>query len=384
MSCYNSFLFSPWDLLNLELVNRIVIAPMCTYQAMDDGKVLDKHFAHYAQFSLGGAGLIIVEASAVDKKGRISAWDLGLWCDDQIEPMARLVDFAHEQSTKIGIQLAHSGLKGSTDTPWDGNGYLVDEGGLKADLAWQTVGPSTDLLGDRNQNSSTLTTEGIAELVEAWGAAAARANKAGFDVIEIHGGHGYLISEFLSPLTNQRVDKYGGDFTGRTLFAREVVQSVRANWPKEKPLFFRISAIDGVDVGWSIEDSIRLTKELSELGVDLIDCSSGGFNVDYDKAIPRTLGFQVYLADAIKKAANIPVIAVGLITQAQQAEDILQSGKADLIAIGRTALNNPYWPRHAAHTLQEDDNFEKWPVHYGWWLYRWAKSLKKLKNAWNY
>lgn len=375
-------LFTPIQLRKLNLANRIMISPMCTYQAKEDGKALDIHFAHYAQFSLGGAGLIMLEATAVQQKGRISAWDLGLWNDQQIAPLKRIIDFSHQQNTQVGVQLAHAGLKASTKTPWHGGGYLDEADKVNGGSPWQVVGPSAELLSNDSAMAKTLTTDDIKEIVDAWGKAAARAEKAGFDVIEIHGAHGYLISEFLSPLSNKRTDEYGGDFNGRTRLALEVVKAVRKNWPKEKPLFFRMSVVDGVDTGWSINESVRLAKELKKLGVDVIDCSSGGFNVDREKVLIREPSFQVYLSDEVKKGAKIPTSAVGLITHAAQAEEILLSEKADLIAIGRTALNNPYWPRHAAHFFDIDSNFERWPAQYGWWLYRWATSLKKIKNAW--
>jgi len=378
------FIFRPIKFRGLELPNRIMISPMCTYQASTDGKAVDMHFAHYAQFSLGGAGLVMLEATAVQEKGRISAWDLGLWSDEQIPPLKRIIDFTHRQSTKVGIQLAHAGLKASTKTPWNGSGYLDERDEKNGAAAWQVVGPNSshELKIDDGSVSKALTVTEIKEIVNDWGRAAARADEAGFDVIEIHGAHGYLISEFLSPLSNLRNDEYGGDFTGRTRLAREVADVVRKNWPDDKPLFFRLSVIDGVDVGWSIEDSVKLAKQLEAIGVDLIDCSSGGFKVERDRALPRTLGFQVHLASAIKTRAKIAVAAVGLITQATQAENILQSGEADLIAIGRTALNNPYWPRHVAEFFDYDEKFEQWPEQYGWWLFRWATSLKKLKGAW--
>ncbi len=378
------FIFKSIKFRELNLANRIMISPMCTYQADTDGKAHDMHFAHYAQFSLGGAGLIMLEATAVQQKGRISAWDLGLWNDEQVSPLKRIVDFTHQQPTKIGIQLAHAGLKASTKTPWNGSGYLDELDKKNGAAAWQVVGPTSshELKIDDGSVSKALTVTEIKEIVSDWGKAAARADEAGFDVVEIHGAHGYLISEFLSPLSNLRTDEYGGDFTARTRLAREVAEEVRKNWPDDKPLFFRLSIIDGVGVGWSIDDSVKLAKQLKVIGVDLIDCSSGGLNIDRDKVLPRTLGFQVHLASAIKAQAKVAVAAVGLITQATQAEKILQTGDADLIAIGKTALNNPYWPRHVAEFFDYDEKFEQWPEQYGWWLYRWATSLKKLKDAW--
>ncbi len=380
MQTNKPLLFSSWESAKLKLSNRIMISPMCIYQAEADGLVSDKHLVHYGQYALGGAGLIITEAVAVEERGRISGWDLGLWADEQIKPLRKIVAFAQEQGSKIGIQLGHSGLKGSTRPPWEGNGFLDESDAERNAKPWQTVGPCEDLLPTDWPAPKVLTTQEIAEVVDAWGDAAARADAAGFDVLEIHGAHGYLISEFLSPLSNRRKDGYGGE-EGRTRLACEVVESVRANWPDDKPLFFRLSVIDGVDVGWSIDDSINFSKQLKRMGVDLIDCSSGGFKVERDRVIPRKLGFQVYLSKAVKAGANIPTASVGLITEPGQAEAILQSGQADLIAIGRTALNNPYWPRHAAQYFGVDDKFENWPDQYGWWLERWARTLSRCEDG---
>jgi len=373
----STILFSPLKIRELEINNRIMISPMCIYQAKLDGLVSDKHLVHYGQYALGGAGLIMLEATAVEKRGRISAGDLGLWSDGHIAPMKHLVDNLHSYGSKVGIQLAHAGLKGSTRPPWEGNGFLDATDIPKGREPWQTIGPNDGLLAESWPTAKIATKEDLKEIVKAWGDAAARADKAGFDVLEIHGAHGYLISEFLSPLSNFRTNEYGGN-EGRLRLACEVVEAVRSNWPEEKPLFFRISVIDGVGVGWSIEDSVSLAKMIKNKGVDVIDCSSGGFDVDRDRAIPRRLGFQTYLADAVKSGANMPVVAVGLITEASQAEKILQENKADIIAIGRTALNNPYWPRQAAKYFGIDEEFGGWPEHYGWWLNRWSRSLKSL------
>ena len=373
-------LFTSWKMRELQIKNRIMISPMCTYQAKSDGKAREIHFSHYAQFSLGGAGLVMVEATAVEAAGRISAWDLGIWSDEQIKPLSQVVNFAHEQGSKAGLQLAHAGLKGSTKTPWDGNSFLDESDAEKGSEPWQTVGPSPDLLPADWPAPKVLTTMEIKDIVSKWGEAAMRADKAGFDVLEIHGAHGYLISEFLSPLSNSRNDQYGGE-KGRMRLAIEVAEAVRANWPQTKPLFFRLSVIDGIDVGWSVENSIELAKDLKRIGVDLIDCSSGGFNVARDKSIPRNFCFQTYLADAVKSRAEVSVSAVGLITEPEQAETILQKSQADLIAIGRAALFNPYWARHAAQFFGIDEKFERWSPQYGWWLARWKRTLNHLKDT---
>ncbi|PHS73445.1 MAG: NADH:flavin oxidoreductase / NADH oxidase [Cycloclasticus sp.] len=376
MPAKNALLFESLKVRELELLNRIMISPMCTYQAELDGKAHETHLVHYGQFALGGAGLIMTEATAVEARGRISAGDLGLWSDEQVPAIKRVVDFVHQQGSKMGVQLAHAGIKASTRPPWDGNSFLDNSDAEKGAKPWQTVGPTDEPLAADWPTPMALSISDIETLVEAWGAAAARANTAGFDVLEIHGAHGYLISEFLSPLTNTRTDEYGGE-QGRTRLACEVVEAVRANWPEHKPLFFRMSVIEGVDIGWSLDDSIKLAKRLKTLGVDLIDCSSGGVIGMHGKyAIPRTPGYQVFLADAIRSQARIQVSAVGLITQPNQAEAILQASQTDIIALGREALNNPYWPRHAAQVFNADEHFENWPQRYGWWLDKRAAMVK--------
>ncbi|PCI19006.1 MAG: NADH:flavin oxidoreductase / NADH oxidase [Piscirickettsiaceae bacterium] len=368
MSSQNILLFTPFKVRDLELSNRIMISPMCTYQAKLDGNAHDTHLVHYGQFALGGAGLIMTEATAVEARGRISAGDLGLWADDQVEPIKRVVDFVHQQGSKIGVQLAHAGIKASTRPPWEGNGFLDESDASIGIKPWQTCGPTDKPLANGWPSPIALTKRDIQIVVDAWGAAAARANLAGFDVIEIHGAHGYLISEFLSPLTNTRTDEYGGD-NGRTRLACEIVEAVRANWPRSKPLFFRMSVIEGVGVGWSLDDSVKLAKKINGLGVDLIDCSSGGvIGMQGKFAIPRTPGYQVFLAAGVREKAKVATSAVGLITKPKQAEAILQAGQADLITIGREALNNPYWPRHAAAYFNVDEHFENWPARLGWWL----------------
>lgn len=377
--CKTPLLFSSWRVREMELFNRIMISPMCIYQAETDGKALGKHFAHYAQYVLGGAGLIMMEATAVEARGRISAGDLGLWSDEHLPPLDPIIDYAHQQGTKIGVQLAHAGAKASSRPPWEGGSFLDDSDAARDKAPWQIVGPVDQPCAPDWPSPKVLTPGEITALVEHWGDAAARANKAGFDVLEIHGAHGYLISEFLSPLTNTRTDAYGGE-KGRVRLACEVVEAVRANWPENKPLFFRISVVDGIDVGWSVADTIQLAKHLIDLGVDLIDCSSGGLGVTREQALPRTPGFQVFLAEALKQA-GIPVSAVGLITEPEQAELILQSEQADLITIGRAALNDPYWPRHAAQHFGLDTKFEKWPPQYGWWLERRARSSQRAANS---
>ena len=369
-------LFSPWQKRELDLNNRIMVSPMCTYQADTDGLVHDGHLVHYGQFALGGAGLIMVEATAVEARGRISSGDLGLYSDQQIQPMARLVDYLHLQGSKVGVQLAHAGIKASTRSPSDGGLFLDQSDQEKGLTPWLTVGPTDEPLAPGWPTPKALTINEIEDIVNAWGEAAKRAHLAGVDVLEIHGAHGYLISQFLSPICNTRSDEYGGD-AGRVKLALDITKSIRKNWPASKPLFFRMSVIEGVDIGWSLEDSIKLTSELETLGVDLIDCSSGGIKIGMQGqyALPRQRNYQVFLAEAIKQKTDIATAAVGMIVDPQQAEDILQAGQSDLIAIGRAVLNDPYWPRHAEQYFLSDKAITPWATNYGWWYERWEKAL---------
>ncbi|MBV1951349.1 MAG: NADH:flavin oxidoreductase/NADH oxidase [Cycloclasticus sp.] len=369
-------LFSPWRKRELDLNNRIMISPMCTYQAETDGLVHDGHLVHYGQFALGGAGLIMVEATAVEARGRISSGDLGLYSDQQIQPMARLVDYLHLQGSKVGVQLAHAGIKASTRSPSDGGLFLDQSDHEKGLTPWLTVGPTDEPLAPGWPTPKALTINEIEVIINAWGEAAKRAHLAGVDVLEIHGAHGYLISQFLSPICNARSDEYGGD-TGRVKLALDITKSIRKNWPASKPLFFRMSVIEGVDIGWNLDDSIKLTNELEALGVDLIDCSSGGVKIGMQGqyALPRQRNYQVFLAEAIKEKTAIATAAVGMILDPQQAEDILQAHQADLIVIGRAALNDPYWPRHAEQHFLSNQDMAPWATNYGWWYERWAKAL---------
>jgi len=363
-------LFTPLELRDVTVRNRIVISPMATYSAAE-GMAMDWHTVHLGQYALGGAGLIFMEATAVQKRGRITHGDVGLWHDGQIGPIAKTVHFLKEHGAVAAVQLAHGGRKASMQRPWNGNGPLDDGDLARGDLQWQPVGPSAVPVNDDWVVPEALSTGEIAELVDDFAAAARRALAAGFDIAEVHGAHGYLIQSFLSPIGNQRNDAYGGDRTGRMRLALEVTEAVRAVWPDDKPLFFRISSVDGIEGGWEIEDSVAFAKELKALGVDVIDCSSGGIVGAVTAAsVKREPGYQVPFAEQVRREAKLMTQAVGLITHGQQAEAILQAGQADLIAIGREALTDPYWPLRAAEFLGCDPEMEHWPVQYGWWLTR--------------
>ena len=345
-------LFSPLNIKNITLKNRIVVSPMCQYSATD-GFTNDWHLVHLGTRAAGGSGLVFMEATAVSPEGRISPGDTGIWKDEHIERLRRIVDFIHLQGAVAGIQLAHAGRKASTAVPWD-NGKQLD----LAHGGWNTVAPSDLPFYPEDRPPEPLGKEGINKIVSDFKNATLRARNAGFDVVEIHSAHGYLLHEFLSPLSNCRSDEYGGTFENRTRLLQEVTGAVKSVWPAENPLFVRISSTDWTEGGWTIEESVKLAGILKEKGVDLIDCSSGG-NV-HNAKIPVGPGYQVQFSEAIRKT-GILTGAVGMITSALQAETILQEDKADLVFLARELLRNPYFPLRAAHELGVDIT---WPAQY--------------------
>lgn len=353
-----SRLFSPITLRDVTFRNRTVVAPMCQYSARH-GFANAWHFAHLGRFAIGGFGLIILEATGVVPEGRISYADLGLWSDEQIAPLARIVDFLHAEGAAVGIQLGHAGRKASTPIPWRGRFDETEE--EKAAVAfehWVPVAPSAiaHAASPGFQVPTALDEAGIARAVQGFADATQRADKAGFDVIEIHGAHGYLIHQFLSPLANKRTDSYGGSLENRMRFGLEVAAAVRTAWPANKPLIMRISATDGRDDGWQVEDSIVFAAELKKLGVDVMHVSSGGFE-GYSLKVGAL--YQVPLSEAVR-AAGLPTIAVGLINEPEDAERILAEGEADLVALARGALEDPNWPIHAHHAL-DGAEYDLWP-----------------------
>lgn len=346
----SSALFSPLTIRNITFTNRIWVSPMCQYSA-EDGVASQWHDIHIGSFATGGTGLIMMEAAGVTPEGRISTQCLGLWRDNQVERLRPIVEFAHAQGTKIGIQLAHAGRKGSCLPPWSDHPMAsLSEGG------WECVAPSAIAFGGKYPTPHELTKEEIAKLVRAFGAAARRVVNVGFDLVEIHGAHGYLIHQFLSPLSNRRDDEYGGSFENRARFLKEIIVAVRAEIPTEMPLFLRISASDWLEGGWTIEDSVRLSSEVKVLGVDLIDVSSGG--TSSGAPVPVGPGYQVPFAEKIKRNSTILTAAVGLITEPAQAEEIVASGKADAVFMAREFLRNPRWPLAAAQALNAEVH---WP-----------------------
>lgn len=347
-------LFSPLQILNTTFKNRMVVSPMCMYSSTD-GFANDFHLVHLGSRATGGFALIIQEATSVSPEGRISYGDMGLWKNEHIEKLKQIVDFCHSQNALVGIQLAHAGRKASHHLPQDGSKKIAPD----QENGWQTV--SASALPFREEESAPIALEkaGIQKVKDDYVAATRRAKQAGYDVVEIHAAHGYLFHQFYSPLANERADEYGGSFENRIRLLLEVTELVKEEWGDEKPLFVRISATDWTEGGWSIEDSVKLAIRLKELGVDLIDTSSGG-NVPKAQ-IPTAPNYQVGFAERIKKEANILTGAVGQITMAQQSEDILKEGKADLIFYAREALRQPYLPLYAANALGEN---VAWPLQY--------------------
>ncbi len=346
-----SHLFSPFKIKDITLKNRIVISPMCQYSSVD-GFANDWHLVHLGSRAVGGAALIIQEATAVSPEGRISPDDMGIWKDEHIEKLRQITDFIHSQNSFAGIQLAHAGRKASFPAPWKGKHQIK-----LADGGWQGVAPSPVPYYENDEPPMELTIESIQNVILDFKRAAERALKAGYKVIEIHAAHGYLIHEFLSPMSNFRQDEYGGSFENRIRLLLEIIEKVQEVWPENLPLFVRISATDWVENGWNENDSARLGKVLLEKGVDLVDASSGA-NVAAVK-IPLKPGYQVPFAEKIRKESGIATGAVGLITSAKQAEEILSEGKADLIFIARASLRDAYFPQNAAQELGEDFEWKK-------------------------
>ena len=347
-------LFDPLTIRDLTFSNRAFVSPMCEYSSID-GFANDWHLVHLGSRAVGGAGLVLTEATAVLPEGRISPQDLGIWSEDHIEALARIVRFVHEQGSVAGMQLAHAGRKASTYRPWEGHGVVPEQAG-----GWKKVGaPSALSFADSYPMPDALTHEGIQDIVAAFANAARRAGTAGFRVIEIHAAHGYLSHEFLSPLSNQRQDEYGGTFHNRTRLLREIVGAVRSSWPERAPLFVRISATDWVDGGWDLPQSVELARALKPIGVDLMDCSSGG-NVPHAK-VPVGPGYQTPFAEQIRRDADIMTGAVGMITSPVQAEQIIGTGQADAVIVARELLRDPYWPLRAARELGQRIS---WPIQY--------------------
>jgi 2,4-dienoyl-CoA reductase-like NADH-dependent reductase (Old Yellow Enzyme family) len=350
----NPHIFRPVSFRSVTARNRIMVSPMCQYSAID-GMPDDWHFQHLACRAVGGAGIVFTEATHVEARGRITPYCTGLWNDEQRDAFARIARFVKAQGALAGIQLAHAGRKSSTARPWDGGkGLAPAQGG------WQVIAPSAVPFGEGYPVPQEMDAKAIAAAVTLFAAATRRAREAGFDIVELHGAHGYLISSFLSPIANRRSDRYGGSFENRIRFLLEVVDAVRSEWPEEKPLFLRISCTDWMEGGWDLESSVKLAQVLKAGGkVDLIDCSSGG--VDPRQKVHTHPGYQVPFAAALRSRAGISTGAVGLISSPEMAEQIVANGQADIIVMARAFLNDPYWPLHAAKVLKAKI---PWPPQY--------------------
>ncbi|MDF2096923.1 NADH:flavin oxidoreductase/NADH oxidase [Aquibaculum arenosum] len=376
MSC---LLGSPLRLRDVTLSNRVAVSPMCQYSARD-GFAGDYHFVHLGRFGLGGAGLVFTEATAVVPEGRITHGCLGLWQDEQIPGLHRITQFLKAHGTVPGIQLGHAGRKASMQRPWEGNGPLDESNFAQGERTWETMAPTAIPMDEGWLVPREMERADMERLIAAWVAAVGRAEEAGFEVIELHAAHGYLLHSFLSPISNRREDAYGGDREGRARFPLEVAEAVRKAWPAGKSLFVRLSSVDGIEGGWQLEDTVWLAGRLKEIGVDVIDCSSGGLAGSATAArVKRGPGFQLPFAETVRREADIATMAVGLILEARQAEAALAEGKADIIAIGRQALAHPNWALTAIGELEGDvpEGFQRWPQQAGWWLERRQRALIK-------
>ena len=369
-------LFQPHTIRGVTFKNRVVLAPMVHYGARE-GFCGTYHTVHLGKFALGGFGLIFTEATAVESRGMITEMDLAIFNDAQAESYRPVVQLMKEQGATPGIQLAHGGRKAGMQAAFEGNGPLSAAEVRRGRKRWQPVGPTTTPISPEWPAPHQLSTSEIADIVGAFALAAARAIRAGFEVIEIHGAHGYLLASFLSPVSNTRNDGYGGDIKGRMRLPLEVAEAVRTIIPDQTPLFFRCSSVDGTAEGWNMDDTVVLARELKARGVDVLDCSSGGLLGSATAApVTRAPGFQVPYAARAKAETGIQTMAVGLILEAQQAEAILREGKADLIAIGRQAQFNPNIALHWAHDLGLNTKFEAWGPEYGWWLEKRIRTMQ--------
>jgi 2,4-dienoyl-CoA reductase-like NADH-dependent reductase (Old Yellow Enzyme family) len=370
-------LFSPLQLRDIQIPNRVMLSPMWQYRG-ERGFPTDWHLMHLGRFASGGTGLVFQEGTAVERRGCGTVGDLGIWDDAFIEPLKRIVDFIRAQGSVPAIQLMHAGRKAKQVAPHIGRGPITDPSCVEDWDDWDMVAPSALAVGRSFEAPREMTRADIDASLDAWAAAARRANAAGYDVAEIHGAHGYLVHEFLSPATNLRTDGYGGDFNGRTRYLMEIVERVREHWPASKPLFVRLSCFDGA--GWELEDTLKLVPMLVAAGVDLIDCSAGGITgspLTSDETLRYC--YQAELARKVREATGVKTAAVGLIVHAEHAEELVATGAADLIAVGREMLYNPNWALDAAQKLGVDPDFEVVNRHTGFWLERRAKSVPNFQ-----
>ena len=374
-----SKLMSPYTLRDVTFRNRIAVSPMSQYRAQN-GHANDWHMVHLGRFAIGGAGLVYAEATAVEKDGRRTHGDLGLWNDAHVETLAPVARFLEAEGAVAGIQLSHAGRKASERRPWHGETPVnAEDEALRDEAPWQAEAPSPVPYADGWPSPTKMSEQDIARVIDAFGHAARRANAAGFRVIEIYAAHGFLVHQFLSRISNRRQDRWGGSAENRLRFAVEVARSVRKHWPENLPLVFRLSATDWLNEGLEVEDTIEIARALRDAGVDMIDCSSGGIS---GKERPRrmsiTQGFQAPFAAKVRAAADIPTMAVGFLWSPEFCESLIATGQADMIALARELLDDPNWSLHAAAQLGQDHEFAKWPIESGWWLQKRARLLGKL------
>lgn len=374
----DTLLFQPFTQRGVTTRNRILVAPMCQYSAID-GVPNDWHFVHLGRFAIGGAGIVMVEATGVTPEGRITAGDVGLYNDAQQAELARIARFVKSQGAVPAIQLAHAGRKASTQRPWLGGDSVTAANALPGEPAWETVAPSAIPFKDGWHTPTALDQAGIDATIEAFAASARRALAAGFEIVEVHSAHGYLLTQFLSAHSNERTDQYGGSLENRLRFPLAVAKAIRDVWPDDKPVFVRLSAVDGSEDGWSVEDSVVYAKALKALGVDLVHVTAGGNAPTVHGFNPTQQGYQTGFSEAVRNGAGIPTAAVGLIGDAHFAEQVLQEGKADLIALAREFLDDPNWANHAKLALDPDSAGDPtWPAAVGYA----AKSLIRTKAGW--
>ena len=368
-----SNLFAPFELRGVRFPNRVVISPMQMYLGRE-GMANDWHFQHLAKYAVARAGCVFTEVLCVEPRGRNTHWDLGIWNDAQVPPLARIREFVESCGAVAAAQLGHCGGKASRQRPFDGHGPLGEEDAARGEPPWTPVGPTAAPSAPGYHVPHELTTAEIPAIVDSFAAGARRVARAGFRFLEVHAAHGYLIHSFYSPISNRRRDGYGGDRRRRMRLALEIAEAVRGHWPEDRPLSFRLSCVDGLDGGWTMEDTVALARELAYRGVDAIDCSSRGVrgatslaNLEAARR-PARAGYQVPYAEELRRETGIPTMAVGLIITPRQAERILERGQADLVLLAREALYDPHWVLHAARELETDLDWDLWPPSWGWWL----------------
>ena len=372
-------LFSPFQLRDVTFKNRIAVSPMSQYRAQG-GVANDWHLVHLGRFALGGAGLVYAEATAVIQDGRRTHGDLGLWTDEQAEALMPVARFISDQGSVPGVQLAHAGRKASERRPWHGETPVdAEDETTRGEEPWRAVAPSAIPYADGWPAPHEMTEADIASVIDAFGQAARRSHEAGFRMIEVYAAHGFLIHQFLSPIANTRVDRWGGGPENRRRLAMEVARAIRANWPESLPLAFRLSATDYLDGGLEIEDTVATARALKSAGVDMIDCStSGSGGKDRPRRMVIEQGFQVPYAEAVRRDADMPTMAVGFLWDATACADVIKEGRADMVALARELLDDPNWPLHAAALLDADSEHAMWPIEAGWWLMKRDRLLQKL------